>query len=81
MIDPDEIESGLRSTFYREIAARYDAMLKSKIEAVLLPKNAEDTAYIRGFVEGVRACQRLPEVFRNEIEARRKPARRGKRYG
>ena len=74
-IDLDELGSCTRSAAYRVIAARYEFMVGQKLDELLQPAGPEKTAQIRGFIEGVKACQRIPEILRLEIEGRLKGRR------
>lgn len=70
-IDLDELGGCVRSAAFRAIAARYEFMVGQKLEELLQPSTPEKTAQIRGFIEGVKACQRIPDLLRGEIEKRR----------
>lgn len=72
MIDPDEIESGVRTPLYLAVGKKYEVMLAQKTREVLRPKGAEETAFLRGYITAIQDCARLPAMLKAEIAMRRK---------
>lgn len=70
-LHPDEITIGVRSAFYRVVNARQDVMVKQQTDQLLQKQTPEDTAFLRGYIAGVLACQRIPAMLRAEFEKKR----------
>jgi hypothetical protein len=69
--DLDELELLTRSGAYRAIAKRQEFIIGQKLAELVQDNDASATAKIRGFIEGVRACGRLPALIKTEIQERR----------
>jgi hypothetical protein len=69
-LHPDEITMGVRSAFYRVVSARQDVMVQQQTAQLLQSQAPDKTEYLRGYIAGVMACQRIPATLRAEIEKR-----------
>lgn len=72
----DEIELLIRSSAYKAIARKQEIIVGQKLAELVQDLEAGPTAKVRGYIEGVRACMRLPEQLKGEIQERRKLARK-----
>lgn len=67
-IDIEQLDDAVRSAGYALIAERYARMIEAKVREIVQPLDPIKTAEVRGYLQGVQACQRVPHDLKKEVE-------------
>ena len=62
-VDLDHLDQVTRSRGYQILTDHYTALYEAKVKELVQPSDAETTARLRGFLEGMAACQRAPRAI------------------